>query len=368
MALVGACTVVVARRLRRLDSLGSVRSLPLLGLDGALLALAATGLAGAASLTVRPSSGFTVIRLVSQSLFGEGVLLAAVVGFVLLRRGAGAARAGRASLALAGVLLGVYYEAYHREPEDLQLRHYVVDASAGRPRGRLRLLHLSDIQTHAVRDYEERVLRQALASKPDLVVMTGDYVQPRHGTSRARATAEFNALLRRLCFDAPLGAYAVRGDVDRDWPAVFAGTAVWPLGAETVRLTLPGGRGLSLVGLTPGMSHGRQPQGSWRLVDGTPPDDLRVVLGHGPDFVMALAGRTRVDLALAGHTHGGQVALPLIGSPHTRSRLPRRYACGLHVYRGLPLHVSAGIGMERGTAPQIRFLRPPEMSLVEIRY
>jgi hypothetical protein len=75
-----------------------------------------------------------------------------------------------------------------------------------------------------------------------------------------------------------------------------------------------------------------------------------------------------VDLARAGHTHGGQVALPFFGPPITLSRLPRRYAGGLNDYQGIPLHVSRGVGMERGTAPQIRFLVPPEVCVVDVRY
>jgi predicted MPP superfamily phosphohydrolase len=48
--------------------------------------------------------------------------------------------------------------------------------------------------------------------------------------------------------------------------------------------------------------------------------------------------------------------------------LPRRYARGLHLYGQVPLHVSAGIGMERGTAPQVRFLCPPEICVIDVRY
>ena len=80
------------------------------------------------------------------------------------------------------------------------------------------------------------------------------------------------------------------------------------------------------------------------------------------------AHTARAHLALAGHTHGGQVVLPFFGPPMTLSRLPRRYAGGLHDYHGLPLHVSRGIGMERGSAPQIRFLCPPEICVIELRY
>ena len=85
---------------------------------------------------------------------------------------------------------------------------------------------------------------------------------------------------------------------------------------------------------------------------------MRIVFGHQPDYVIPLTAAGGVDLALAGHTHGGQVALPLFGPPYTSSPLPRRYAGGLHDYQGTLLHVSRGVGMERGPAPQIRFLVP----------
>jgi predicted MPP superfamily phosphohydrolase len=74
-----------------------------------------------------------------------------------------------------------------------------------------------------------------------------------------------------------------------------------------------------------------------------------------------------VALVLAGHTHGGQVVIPLFGPPVTASRLPRAYAGGLHDFRGIPLHVSRGVGMERGFAPPVRFLCPPEICVLELR-
>jgi predicted MPP superfamily phosphohydrolase len=83
---------------------------------------------------------------------------------------------------------------------------------------------------------------------------------------------------------------------------------------------------------------------------------------------MKLAGQVDVELALGGHTHGGQIVLPGFGPPLTLSRLPRRYAAGLNVYEGIPLHVSPGIGMERLTAPQVRFFCPPEVSVIDVRY
>lgn len=312
-------------------------------------------------------NGFTAVRLLSQALFGELVVLLGWIALLFWRRRRlpGALIAALACLSL----LAAYGEAYHREPTDLQVRRHAVDlARDGRTRGRFRIVHLSDIQADSVGPYQERALRMAAAQKPDLIVLTGDYVQPRIGASRARATADLNALLRSWSIDPPLGAYAVRGDVDADWPRVFVGTRVTTLTGEFVTRELPGGTRLSLIGVTPAMSHGRNRAGLLELAGRAPRDGLRVVIGHGPDFVLNLAGSDIVDLALAGHTHGGQVVLPFIGAPYTKTRIDRRYASGLNDYAGIPIHVSAGIGMERGTAPQIRFLCPPEISILDVAY
>ena len=90
------------------------------------------------------------------------------------------------------------------------------------------------------------------------------------------------------------------------------------------------------------------------------------MISHSPDFVDALT--EPVDLVLAGHTHGGQFVVPLYGPLVTASRLPRRFAADLHDYRGTPLHVSRGVGMERGFAPPVRFLCPPEICVLDVRW
>jgi len=332
-----------------------------------LVALVATAaaLAVVLGLTVWPQ-GFTAMRLLAQALFGELVLVS--LGLAILH-----ARAHRRGLAVAlaavvAGLLAVYVEGYHREPQDLVVRRHELDLTRGaHPAGRIRVVHLSDLQAHEVGPHEERALREALRQKPDLIVMTGDFIQPRLDDTQVRAGADLRLLLRRLDVRAPLGVYAVQGDTDHDWPGVLQGTPVRCLTNEVAEIALPGGRALSLVGLAVGQSHRVDPS-TVELVGHVPKGRLRVVAGHSPDFVMGLAGRVHVDLALGGHTHGGQVVVPGFGPPLTLSRLPRTYASGLHVYEGIPLHVSPGIGMERLTAPQVRFLCPPEVSVLEVRY
>jgi predicted MPP superfamily phosphohydrolase len=355
-----SCALFVKREVGRLREGRS-------GLVGDLWALALLALGSAVVLCMlAPPCGFTAMRLLAQALFGELPLLGVVLAGLHLR-----ARRTTAAIVLGSAviaLLAVYVEAYHREPQDLRVRLHDVDLRGGAPEtGRFRIVHLSDLQTDRVGPYEERALREALRQKPDLIVMTGDFVQPRLEDTRGRTSADLRALVRRLDFRAPLGVYAVQGDVDREWPGVLRNTPIRCLTSEVVEVGLPGGRRLGLVGLSVEQSRGDDPSVP-ALLRRVPDKDLRLVFGHRPDFVMSLAGRARVDLALAGHTHGGQVVVPGFGPPLTLSHLPRRYASGLNVYEGILLHVSPGVGMERLTAPQVRFLCPPEVSVLDVRY
>jgi hypothetical protein len=95
------------------------------------------------------------------------------------------------------------------------------------------------------------------------------------------------------------------------------------------------------------------------------PEHFHVVLGHSPNFAL---GDVAADLLIAGHTHGGQVRLPLVGAIMTLSRIPRRWAAGglTNLPDGRRLLVSRGIGMERCNAPRLRFLCRPELVVLDL--
>jgi predicted MPP superfamily phosphohydrolase len=324
---------------------------------------------GVASL-IAPLLGdvrFAQIRFLAQTLFGEGVLVLAwlVVAWTRRRRWTASA----ASTALLIALLAVYWDAYHHTPENLRVLHHVLDRTRSPQRGTLRVLHLSDLQVWRVGPYEARVVREAMDLQPDLILMTGDYVHPRLTGDGREISGRLRALLRREHLSAPLGVFAVGGDTDGGNEQLFDGLGVRWLANEHAIVPLPRGMRLVLVGLTRASSRMKGAHTPFAPVDRAPTGDLFFVMGHGPDYVMAVAGRRRIDLALAGHTHGGQVVLPFLGPPLVLTRLPRAYAAGgLTDYRGVPLHVSRGTGMERGSAPQLRFLCPPEICLIEVRY
>jgi predicted MPP superfamily phosphohydrolase len=301
-------------------------------------------------------------RLMGQALFGEAIL----VGFVLAYRHRRAGRPGRAA-ALGSVALGLcalYVEAYRLEPRQLFVRRHVVGPPGPR-QAVVRILHITDIQAPVIGAHEERALRTGLSYRPDLIVLTGDYVQDALGRrTEERAAFDLQALINRIGFRAPLGVFATEGDVGPPCRAVFAHTEVTCLTDESALVRLPDGGSLRITGLSRNRGRERNPAWLRGLFAAGAPGDHHVVISHSPDFVAALP--ERVDLALAGHTHGGQFVLPFIGPLVTASRLPRRYAADLNDYAGIPLHVSRGVGMERGFAPPVRFLCPPEICLVDL--
>jgi hypothetical protein len=95
------------------------------------------------------------------------------------------------------------------------------------------------------------------------------------------------------------------------------------------------------------------------------PGATRLVLAHSPDVLLdlAAAGGEPPCLVLAGHTHGGQLRLPLLGALHTGTHLPRRFAQGLHRHRGIPVYVTRGVGT---SVIHARFLAPPEVTRVTL--
>jgi len=102
-------------------------------------------------------------------------------------------------------------------------------------------------------------------------------------------------------------------------------------------------------------------QGPEIAVDAQCPETSFVVaLMHSPD-TLRLA--KRVNIALAGHTHGGQINIPIIGRRVTATKLGKDYAYGLKTFSGFPVYITSGIGTSMLPA---RFRSPPEIAVIEI--
>ncbi len=253
----------------------------------------------------------------------------------------------------AALILIVAVDAFLIEPTWLEVSHREIRNE--KIRCPIRIVVLADLQTDRIGRYERDVLRRALQQKPDLLLLAGDYIQA-GGPQRQELYAQLNAFLRRLDLPGPGRVFAVQGNVDADdWPEMFRGTPVVPV-SSTKSFAVAG---IQLTCLARRDSFSRSLQ-----VDAPEADRFHLVLGHAPNFAL---GRIEADLLLAGHTHGGQVRLPLVGPLITLSAVPRSWAAGLtDLPGGGQLLVSRGVGMERGGAPRLRFLCRPELLVIDL--
>lgn len=254
------------------------------------------------------------------------------------------------------------------EPGRLSLTELDVEVE-GLPAGSppIRLLHITDLHVERLAEREEAVLALAKETRPDAILITGDYVNLSYN-GNAETHADVRDLLRRL--EAPYGVYATLGsppvDLREYVPGLFEDVPVRLLRDEGVTLDFGDGRRLALLGVD--CTHHLDEDGATlaRLAREGPDDVPRILLYHSPEL-MRQAAEHGLDVYLCGHTHGGQVRLPGYGAVITSSQLGKAYVMG-HYRRGRThLYVSRGIGFEGLSAPRVRFLAPPEVTLVTLR-
>jgi len=220
----------------------------------------------------------------------------------------------------------------------------------------LRIVHISDLH---LRSLDHRALEaQALILKLDyhLLVCTGDI-------ACAGQSADEAADLCRRFFE-PLAertrCLCVLGNHDPEALAHATGLPVSFLCDEAVTIRV-GQSTLAVAGVN---QSGGQPGMIDRAMDSVGPEQAAILLAHYPSTVYRIRD-DRVRLVLAGHTHGGQIRLPLLGCLWAQDRIPLGLVRGLHTVQGRCLNVSAGLGVS--TPLRFRFLCPPELSILTLR-
>jgi len=345
LALVAGSLGILWRHTRREQPDARAWARLTLGLEAALaLACAFSAIAFSGGLFgIAQLGAWTVFLHVPLYLLGLAVL------FWRLRPSL-----ARSLVGFVAVLSLIALDAFVIEPHWLDVNTIMLtSAKLDEP---VRLVVIADIQTDRPGAYEARVLAEAMDQSPDLILFAGDYI---HLGRKSRGYEEEMAALRELLLAAdvraPLGVYAIAGNVDRpgQWMRIFDG-----LPATTIEATTSYDLGpVKLTGLAMMDAFGTSL---------TLPleEQFHIVMGHSPNF--ALSPGTG-DLLIAGHTHGGQVQLPLIGPLLTLTVVPRNWASGVtEIDAGTTLIVSRGIGMERADAPRLRFLCRPELVVVDL--
>ena len=217
----------------------------------------------------------------------------------------------------------------------------------------LRIALLTDIHHSRLvgPDDVSRAVQLALAEKPDLIVLGGDYV-----TFGDRAyVGPVAELLAPLT--APHGVFAILGnhDDDKDMPAALARQGFTVLKDQRTRIALRGER-LELAGIR---FWTRRAADLARVLKNT--RDTTLLLAHDPRRLTEAAA-LNVPAVLAGHTHGGQVLLPGVGAVATKAaRFP--ILAGVGERENTSIFVSRGIGT---VYVPIRFNCPPEVALITL--
>jgi uncharacterized protein len=221
----------------------------------------------------------------------------------------------------------------------------------------LRIAHLSDIHhgPYTSLDYIHRCIEITNQLNPDLVALTGDFTFA--GSRYIEPCAEALRSLRPR-----VGVYASLGNHDYYAGAGLVARALREAGLHLLvdakeRLESRGDK-LWVVGVDD-LYYGETDLHP--LLRDVPRGEPRIVLGHQPDWIEEFAARNQhADLMLSGHTHGGQIRIPLLGAPQTPSAYGQRYTMGLVRRDAMQIYTTRGIGT---VVVPSRFDCPPEIVL-----
>jgi predicted MPP superfamily phosphohydrolase len=265
---------------------------------------------------------------------------------------------GAAAVAGATLLTGGY--AWQGEPNWLEITRRELhlkelpSAFAG-----TRLVHFSDVHLGFNKDAHDlaRLVQHIKEEKPDIICFTGDIVD-----SYAEDLTGSVSILAEL--QAPLGKYAILGNHDYKNTELLTrllATAGFRVLRNQSYLVKQGGAVIAVAGLED-MLHGKPDPAA--AIKGIPAGTFTLLMMHEPDYADT-AEAYPFHLQLSGHSHGGQIRLPLIGAPFTPYG-SHKYIDGLYYTenKAMPVYVNRGFGE---TSMPFRFLCRPELTVLTLR-
>ncbi len=218
----------------------------------------------------------------------------------------------------------------------------------------LRIGVVSDLQASGRSSIHDALLEQFETADVDLLLFTGDYL---NGTWYMHPDAFMAAKNVITQLDAPYGGLAVTGHTDTVYghETLFADTPTDFVRNEVRWLSIDGKR-IAIVAID-------------QFTPEPPPRpnaDLVIAFFHSPDLLLELPDGY-ADLAIAGHTHGGQLVVPGFGPLTTLTKLGRAFDRGVFKINAQWTAISAGIGVEGFFAPPVRAFCPPELMVLDLK-
>lgn len=270
------------------------------------------------------------------------------------------------SVVAAAVGGGVVYSRYV-EPGRLSLETTVVEIQSKKLSRPIKILQLTDLHYSSVvsLSFIEEAFELGMSVSPDVVCFTGDFVT----CIDLLPIRDLKPLLINIGKSVP--TLAVLGNHDGgSWSSAMGGLRSADIVSDLLEesqievlrnsstIVDVDSQSLKFVGLEDLWSGMPDPSAAFQQVDSSEPPTI--VLMHNPDSKELISDK-EWDLALCGHTHGGQVVLPFVGAPIVPIR-DKAFTAGLNVWRGRKIYTSRGIGSLYG----LRFNCAPEVSVIEL--
>ncbi len=226
----------------------------------------------------------------------------------------------------------------------------------------VRIVQLSDLHIEKITPREKTVIPLVDELDPELIVITGDFVNltGKDDTDTINDLREFISNLH-----APLGLYAVNGNYEstKRLKIMLEGVDIQILDNEVKKIYIPDTE-LALLGLSFEEWYGDE-ESFLKLAENVNPEHMNVLLYHTPNLVY-LARDFGINLYLSGHTHCGQVRLPFYGAIITNTKYGKAFDMGKYQVGDMIMYVNCGLGFAGGIAPHIRFLAPPEITVIDL--
>lgn len=258
------------------------------------------------------------------------------------------------------IALAFYIYARFMEPNSLKVNYENIESNyINKGSKELKILQFSDMHISEYFDEKDikNVVEKINEEHPDIVVFTGDLIDEYNNYENKDNVNEIWNNLKEI--DADIGKFAIYGNHDYGGGAEQVYKRVMEESGFVIlkneKITLEE-YNINIIGMDDSIFGKFEKK---KLIDFLDKDSFNIVLSHEPDVIDYLL-EYNIDLFLSGHSHGGQVNLPLVNSLPS---LAKKYTGGIYSfdnYRQTTLYVNVGLGTSQ---IPLRFMAPPELSV-----
>ena len=252
------------------------------------------------------------------------------------------------------------------EPNNLQVEmHTITLKNLPQSFDGAKIVHLTDLHSYWFGSREKRVLKILKDLEPDFVFITGDFIDPITELITDRDLSAVRVFWQELGKRYQDRIFGVLGNHDpRKAKDYLEQGGVRVLDNENQKIFI-GDESIYLIGVDDPAT-GRANLA--KAMQGTENNVSKILLAHGPEIMAQKPEKKGIDLILVGHTHGGQINIPVLRRAlkpiKPLSKWGRQYLAGLFEINSTYLYVNRGVG---ASLIPIRFNCPPEIAVIELR-